>query len=161
MEGITHLGHWWWILVLPWIWLLKNGGTKGRWVGVWLILVAILSDSIPGLMLKPLFGRPRPFMEIEAVNVLLFSNHPISSYGFPSNHATNMFALSTFIFLSYPKKWVLGTFLTISLAVAFSRVYVGVHYPMDVLAGALLGMSIGWFVFWLSNRFKKRVPSLN
>ena len=72
-----------------------------------------------------------------------------SGYSFTSSHASNHFALSTFLFLalaSWPL-WVRSLLMLWALNVAIAQVYVGVHYPFDVLMGSLTGMVIGWAVY--------------
>jgi len=88
----------------------------------------------------------------EIVNQLISYDGARSS--FPSGHASFFFALATVIYL-YNKKlgaWFLAAAALISLA----RVYVGVHYPSDVLAGAIIGILVGWPVYYLLNRYQNK-----
>jgi undecaprenyl-diphosphatase len=77
------------------------------------------------------------------------------SYSFPSNHALNNFAAATFYYRLYPNlKWIL---FTVASLVSISRVYLGLHYPSDILGGALLGIIFGYIfsmlVLWLNTKF--------
>ena len=75
-------------------------------------------------------------------------------YGFVSSHAANMYASATilgYFYFRYKK-----VFFTIALMVAFSRVYVGVHYPADILFGGLLGYGLGWIVLTIWTMIKIR-----
>jgi len=71
------------------------------------------------------------------------------SFSFPSSHATNMFAAAALFAMFFPKgsRYYFG----FAALVAYSRVYVGVHYPFDVFGGALLGVAISIFVVWIWN----------
>ena len=102
-----------------------------------LIAVAI-SDQLSAGLLKPLIGRPRPSHVLEGVRLLAGRG---GRYGFPSSHAANIFSAWTVLALRHPRlKYVLAV---LPLGVAYSRVYMGVHYPLDVIGGALLGLAAG------------------
>ncbi|MFA5256122.1 MAG: phosphatase PAP2 family protein [Candidatus Omnitrophota bacterium] len=90
--------------------------------------------------LKAFIARPRPFLALTDVYLLAKEK----SMSFPSSHATSSFMAAT-ILTAYFKKYAV-IFYSFAAAVAFSRVYIGVHYPSDVLAGALLGIAIGWIL---------------
>lgn len=113
-----------------------------RW-GIFFLLCLILSvamaDMFGSQVMKPAFNRPRP--NVAGVHVILKSPH-FGGRSFPSNHAANMFALATFLSLVFRRgTWVFFAFAGL---VAYSRIYVGVHYPLDVTAGAFLGIGFGY-----------------
>ncbi|MBD3344559.1 MAG: phosphatase PAP2 family protein [Chitinivibrionales bacterium] len=113
-------------------------------IGAMLIAVAI-SDPVCCRILKPLFDRPRPChpeVLLEGGRFLMGNKR---SPSFPSAHAMNMFTQAMLLTMFYPRRWI-WFFLFASL-IGFSRIYVGVHYPLDVLAGALFGILTGFFVF--------------
>ena len=106
-----------------------------------LILLAGLAISyymVSGL--KVLIARPRPFLVLPDVFLLARNN----GMSFPSGHATTAFMAAT-ILTAYFRKYAVIFYLFAS-AVAVSRVYIGVHYPSDVLAGAVIGIMIGYIV---------------
>ncbi len=103
-------------------------------------------------LIRSLFFRERPFI-IEGI-VPLFDHAPTAS--FPSGHAAFFFALSAVIFL-YDRK-IGYLFFSISFFMVLARVASGVHWPLDILAGAVLGVLIGWFVWvmaqkWIPERY--------
>jgi undecaprenyl-diphosphatase len=125
---------------------------KYRWQSVWILLAVIvlitMSDQIANL-LKSGVKRFRPCKDPEiGYLVHLVNNYCRSSFGFVSGHAANSFALATFISLLFRKKWVTTGFVIWAILVSYSRIYLGVHYPGDVLGGALLGIILGWAVYF-------------
>jgi undecaprenyl-diphosphatase len=113
-------------------------------------LAAILARFGIVEIIRYFFPRPRPFIE-NHVNLLL---DKINQSSFPSGHAAFYFALSTVVY-SYNKK--AGTlFFIASFLIIISRVFVGVHWPSDILAGAIVGIFSGWLVLKLTKiKFKK------
>ena len=110
---------------------------------MWLVLAAgVLAVSLSDLganLIKAELHRPRPCHVIADMRLLMGCTQ---SFSLPSNHASNMFAIATVGWLGFRRwRWVL---LLLASGVAYSRVYVGVHYPGDVLIGALWGAGIGW-----------------
>lgn len=128
------------IFLLMWIYRQRTDALK--WI--FALIVAIgLSDAISYRVIKANTMRDRP--EKSGVEVVL-RTHQHSGTSFPSNHAANIFAAATVLSAVFP---VAAPFLyLIALTVAFSRVYVGVHFPFDVLVGALLGISLGAATRW-------------
>jgi undecaprenyl-diphosphatase len=136
--------------------LLALGGKTGRWAalaGLAALVVGLASSEV----LKSLVMQPRPFLSLPDVRLLV---SPPSSYSFPSVNATYAFAASSGASLTARR--VLGClpvwgwgFLALAVAVSYSRVYVGVHYPGDVLGGAIIGTSIGWLVASVGVRLGK------
>lgn len=119
-------------------------------VGLAIACASILSDSI----LKPIVERPRPFVTMPQATVLGARPEGAS---FPSGHSTNAFAgavtLTALAPAAAPAWW------TLAAAIAYSRVYVGVHYPGDVVAGALLGAAVGLLVATAMSRWWRRGPA--
>ena len=127
--------------------LAALGGKTGRWAAL-----AGLAALVVGLafseVLKSIVMQPRPFVSLPDARLLV---SPPSSYSFPSVNATYAFAASGGASLAARRLldglpvWGWG-FLALAVGVSYSRVYVGVHYPGDVLGGAIIGMSVGWLV---------------
>jgi len=123
--------------------LAVKGGVMGRTTVILLILTILLSDQLNSSVIKHLFTRIRPCHVLNDVHLLVGCG---SGYSFPSSHAVNNFAVATVLSYFY-RKW-LWAFMTFAGVVAFSRVSVGVHYPFDILAGAVLGVVIGVLVLF-------------
>ncbi len=124
------------VILLSWFAIFLLGGNKGRKTALIILLIILLSDQTANF-LKYLFHRERPCITLAQVRLLVGCG---DSYSFPSNHAANIFA--SMIYLSYNYRSFSPVFIIIAILVAYSRVYVGVHYPIDVLAGILLGLTI-------------------
>ena len=121
-----------------------------------LALIALLFSDIIAAILKNLIQEPRPFVSLDNVHLLISENDPCS---FPSGHATSTVSVVT-IFVLNMKELVKKHYLIVdillivfAIVIPFSRMYVGVHYPFDVLAGIIIGL-FGAFVI---NRYKTRI----
>ena len=122
--------------------LAYYGEKRGRITIVVLLIAASFSDAICFQVIKPWVGRIRPSHEFyDYINLLVSKG---GKYSFPSNHAANSFVFATVLSYFYEKN---KTFLYIlASAIAFSRVYVGVHYPLDIVSGAIVGYIISWII---------------
>jgi undecaprenyl-diphosphatase len=112
------------------------------------LLLAVLSADVvadlSSVGIKHLVGRPRPFRRYPEPQPLGHVPHDSS---FPSGHAAMAFACAT-VLTYYRPRWAAGFFL-LAVAIGYSRLYNGVHYPLDVLGGALLGVLVAGFVIAL------------
>lgn len=126
--------------------LLWRGGRRARAAVLFAALAVALSDTAGSRLIKPWIHRPRPFVTVAADRPLMEAG----GYSFPSGHSANSFAACVLLGLAY-RRW-LGALLCFAATIAFSRVYVGVHYPSDVLAGSFLGAAVGLLVHRLFER---------
>ncbi|SVD11809.1 uncharacterized protein METZ01_LOCUS364663, partial [marine metagenome] len=141
------------ILLLPWLYAVFND-KPNRWKLVCLIpLVIILTDQ-SGLFIKKIVLRPRPWAELDPEMVRHLLDQKGKNYSFPSNHAANSAALATvFSSVYYQYRYF---FWIMVLIVMFSRVYIGVHYPIDVITGCFIGTLYGLILVKWWDYFNKK-----
>lgn len=127
---------------------------KYKWYGI-LALVAVgilitLSDQISVRGFKNVFERLRPCHNSQISDMVHTVNSKCGGkFGFVSSHAANTFALAVFLSLLFRKLWVGSLLIFWAALVSYSRIYLGVHYPGDILGGAILGTIIAILVYWL------------
>jgi undecaprenyl-diphosphatase len=127
----------WFVLAVVLLWFHPR-----RARGVWQMALAIgLAVLVADAVLKPAFQRARPFEA--AVDVRVIAPRPVN-HSFPSGHAATAFAGGAALARIWPGART--GLLTLACLIAFSRVYVGVHYPLDVIGGAIVGMAAAAFV---------------
>lgn len=150
MVSITQMWPWIPIYGLLLYMVFKYYGKRGWWILLGVALVVLCSDQLSAHVCKPLFHRQRPCFNLELKDLVHLPNGlPGGEYGFVSSHAANTFAVATFLTLALRKRWrwigwALYSWAFIS---SYSRIYVGVHYPGDILCGAVLGVFIS-FLIW-------------
>lgn len=141
MPFITDVTHWYLVYVLLWFIILFKGGKYRIGLAIGMILLVTISDQISSNLLKNLIERARPCKVLENVHLLVTCT---DSFSFPSSHAVNNFAAAMFFSFFYRNlKWILFSVATL---MALSRIFVGVHYPSDVVGGALIGILIGYIL---------------
>ncbi len=139
------------------IYLLFFNARRGRIVFVLLVLTISFTDSLSYRVLKPAIGRVRPCYALDSVRVL---ENCGGRWSMPSNHAANFFAAATLLSLFYRRRRF--TFFTLAfLAGGYSRVYVGKHYPGDVLAGALIGIFSALIFYYIWIMLRTRLEKKN
>jgi len=154
MPYLTRIRHWRIPLAIFWAVLFCFGGRRGRTVALLLVPAIALSDVVGARVIKKLFFRLRPCNAFDDVHLLVGC---VRSSSLPSIHALNIFTAATLISAFYGP-WIRLLVFSIALMVGFSRVYVGVHYPLDVLAGAALGAVWGIIVTSTYKRFRSKEP---
>lgn len=146
-----------WMLLVGWLGYKscqENGDLQRkvtRWIyAVLTVAIALgLADGLSGRVVKPMVGRERPEKVVKGLRLIDGGG---KAKGFPSSHATNAFAVARVLHEIAPPR-ALWWFL--AATVALSRIYLGAHFPSDVVGGALLGLSIGAAIVSLKRRWRK------
>lgn len=128
---------------------------KTRRAGLAILLALGVGYAVGNVWLKELVMRPRPFVTHTDLTPLL---DPGDRWSFPSGHALSSFAAATALFFFHKKTGLLAYLL--AACIAFSRLYASVHYPTDVLAGAVLGILCGLAAAWFADRFTDQLRTL-
>jgi membrane-associated phospholipid phosphatase len=123
--------------------LLWKGGPKGRWCALLLALAVLIADPLSSRVIKEIVLRMRPCQVLSDVHLLVPCG---AGKSFPSSHAVNNFAAA--VIIGYFFRRALPYALVIAAVIAFSRVYVGVHYPGDVLGGGAIGAAVAGLLLW-------------
>ena len=148
MIFITTLGNggiFWILLTLV---LLLNKRT--RHLGITCALSLILMLFINNIFIKNIVARTRPYEVIEGLTILV--SKPVD-FSFPSGHTASSFAVAVVLMKECKSKWKYAA-LVLAILIAFSRLYVGVHYPTDVLGGLILGTLYAFIAMFIINRIK-------
>jgi len=128
------------------------------WAILAIALNVVLTDQGSVRLFKNQFERLRPCHE-ESIQdqIRLVKGHCGGQYGFVSSHASNTFGIAVLVGLFYRKRWtwIFFSMLTWAALVSYSRVYLGVHYPLDIFVGALYGVFCGALVYGLFRRFTR------
>ena len=153
MIAITQMWIWVPLYLLLILLIVKQYGKRCWWIFLAVALVVLCSDQLSAHVCKPLFHRLRPCYNADLQDLIYLPKGMAGGkYGFVSSHAANTFAVAAFLTSALRKKWgwigvVLYSWAFIS---SYSRIYLGFHYPGDIICGALLGILIGlilWKVF--------------
>lgn len=115
-------------------------------------LVVLFADQVSSSLLRPLFERLRPAHPENPISpmVHIVDGYRAGRYGFPSSHAANTFAIATFMSLLFKRTKFTFFMFFWALLNCYSRIYLGVHYPGDLLFGIVIGSLIGWIVYLVS-----------
>ena len=146
MPILTKLSTWAPLLAVFCIYQIWKGGENGKICIAAIIVGVIICDQFSSSILKEIFQRPRPCHVLTDINLLVNCG---AGKSFPSSHAGNsmMGVVMIALFFRKHKFWL----PIISIIIGISRIFVGVHYPLDVLCGWILGALVAFFTYWLVN----------
>ncbi|MFZ5969869.1 MAG: phosphatase PAP2 family protein [Bacillota bacterium] len=149
-------------MIMPWITRLGDGGKiwivislllismkKYRKAGMMTLCAILLGYILGDVILKNLIQRPRPFVAAPYLNVLI---EKPSSFSFPSGHTAVAFAAASMMMKIIRNKGITIFVLLLACTMAFSRLYLQVHYPSDILGGMILGMISASITYRIFNR---------
>ena len=144
-KTITHLGDagMFWIVTAIVLLIWK----RTRKAGLSASLALIIGALITNVALKNLMARIRPYEVVAGLTRIIEQQHDFS---FPSGHTCASFAAAFALYRTLPRKWGIAC-LVLAALISFSRLYVGVHYPSDVLGGVVVGIFAGWAGTALAN----------
>lgn len=148
MPWVRHSNNWIPLYVVLLSFIIYKWGKKS-WK--WLVLIALnvtLTDQISSHLFKPFFHRLRPCADPELMQQSrLLLDHCSGGFSFTSSHAANHFGIAVFLVVTLQPllKNFRYIFLVWAALIAYAQVYVGVHFPLDILAGALIGIIVGYF----------------
>lgn len=150
MTSITKLGDAGivWIILTVILLLIPKTRKAGGYMAVALIADLIICNVI----IKPIVARPRPYSINKTVQLLVT---PLKDYSFPSGHTAASFASVSALYFAGKKKVAAGA-LILSIFIAFSRLYLYVHYPTDVLGGLIIGLLCGWIADVIIKKIAER-----
>ncbi|MDF1543730.1 MAG: phosphatase PAP2 family protein [bacterium] len=135
--------------------MLLFGNSRVRWLCLFSALVLLLTDQTSASLIKPLIGRLRPCHTLPDVHLLVDCG---GGKAMPSSHAANAFGLAALFSLALPRTRVY--LLIFAALVALSRIFVGVHYPADIVVGGVVGCLFGYLVWILFARVENRLPGI-
>lgn len=131
------------------IWLLLSFGLlipkKTRKIGMMSLIALGFAFIIDNVLLKNIVARTRPYEVLQSLTPLIEAQ---KDYSFPSGHTGSSFASAVVLFCGLPKRYGIPAVVLAAL-IGFSRLYVGVHYPTDVLCGALIGTGIALLIYMI------------
>jgi len=153
MKIITHLGDKgiFWILLTVALLIVR----KTRPLGVICALSMVIGLIVTNLIIKNWVARIRPYELIQGLECIV---EKADDFSFPSGHTTNSLACAWVLFRRAPRKWGVPA-LVLAILIALSRLYVGIHYPTDVLGGAVIGIGSACLALWLAPKLEKKFPA--
>jgi undecaprenyl-diphosphatase len=139
--------------------LVRHFGKQSWVLLLGIVLTIVVADQVCSSLLKPLVARLRPTHEPTLAGMVhIVAGYRGGTYGFASSHAANTIGIATFFYLVFGRthKWILLLFAWAAL-VCYTRIYLGVHYPGDILGGAIVGTLAAWGSFWLTKKIKQYI----
>ncbi len=158
MYALTRRNTWIPLYVVLIFFIIRSFGWRQGGLYVLFLLVSVgLADFLTSGIMKPFFERVRPCQNPELDGLIHVLGGCGGKFGFASSHASNTFALATGMSLLYRKsKWIPYVIMGWAIIVSYSRIYVGAHYPGDILAGAFVGIFLSLAINFILNKSTKQ-----
>ena len=138
--------------------LVINFKKQGFWIFVFAIITVTITDQVSSKIFKPYFGRLRPCNDPDMAAVIRYFLHYRPGNGsFTSSHAANHFGLAMFLYATLKRhfgNWM-WLFFVWAFVIGYAQVYIGVHYPFDILGGAVFGCLVGYGTAFIVNRLTR------
>jgi undecaprenyl-diphosphatase len=154
MPIATELRNWWPLAIGGLLAIAIWGGGKGRVAVLLAIVLFTLTDQLASTVIKNLIERPRPCHDVDGVRVLYRCG---KTFSFPSGHAMTSMAAAIYFGLMFRR--LLWPLIAASVLVSYSRIYLGVHYPFDMLAGWAFGAGLAGAAVWVYHQWAQ--PFMN
>jgi undecaprenyl-diphosphatase len=130
--------------------LVKTKGKDAMIAALAVGLCVLIADQVASGFCKPFFERLRPTHDPELKDILhIVNDYRSSLYGFCSSHASNTFGIATLTCLLFRNKWYSALIFSWAALNCYSRMYLGVHFPLDIICGALVGVAAGYISYFL------------
>ncbi len=157
--------HFFWIFTQMLTWLpaviillyviIKTKKIESIWIILGIAVTILIADQISSGLLKPLVERWRPSRDPSIQSfVHIVNNYTGGKYGFVSSHAANSFGIALFTVLLFKNKLFTYSIFIWAAMNSYSRIYLGVHYPLDILGGTIVGLGAACFAFYLLKRLR-------
>ena len=130
--------------------LFKTKGKDAMIAALAVGLCVLIADQVASGFCKPFFERLRPTHDPQLKDILhIVNDYRSSLYGFCSSHASNTFGIATLTCLLFRNKWYSALIFSWAVLNSYSRMYLGVHFPLDIVCGALVGVAAGYISYYL------------
>lgn len=147
------------ILMLLYLLFLKKGWRKAVAVVLAVGLVILIADQVSASIIKPLVERARPsHNESLQSTIHIVNGYRGGPFGFVSSHAANCFGIALLLAMIFKNRLFTWTMVVWATLMCYSRIYLGVHYPGDIVCGAILGFLAAWLVYRIFVWFGKKHP---
>ena len=147
------------ILMLLYLLSFKKGWRKTVAVVLAIALVILIADQVSASIIKPLVERARPsHNESLQSTIHIVNGYRGGPFGFVSSHAANCFGIALLLAMIFKNRLFTWTMVVWATLMCYSRIYLGVHYPGDIVCGAILGFLAAWLVYRIFVWFGKKHP---
>ena len=159
MKVYTSAGVWIPVAIVLLLVVLKNNTPRGAILSVLAVALTIVAtDQVSSHLIKPLVARLRPSHDPTFMHLIdTFNGYRSGSYSFTSSHACNSFGIFAIVSLIIRNRALSLSLFLWAVLNSFSRIYLGVHFPGDILCGALVGGALGTIIYCLYNFIRKRI----
>ncbi len=157
---VTKIGTWLpMILMLLYMLYFKKGWRRTITVLLAIALVILIADRVSAGIIKPLVERARPSHNPDLQSTIhIVNGYRGGAFGFVSSHASNCFGIALLLAMIFKNRAFTWTMVVWATLMCYSRIYLGVHYPGDIVCGAILGFAAAWIVNKLLQWFSTKYP---